>query len=257
MELQFGLLPSPNIASYCRRSFWMTVCSQTSLTNMVTCFMILMGGQSYGKLRHPMPDINGPVDPHFNHPFIAKSPDASTSEPVSSWPQHPGKSLQHHIHEHWLVFNERGVFIPDKNYECVIILEPPGPLLSRRSCMVSEEQSLCDIVSWPLPRLVTYDRSWMAVGYSRHHLQQDPIKSVNIKDFIWPFCANNIPLNKVTHIIAYPIPSCGLAVFNSLDLVHGCGCLACLWGTINSPLPSQARSSLHFKGLRPSNWSTW
>ena len=34
----------------------------------------------------------------------------------------------------------------------------------------------------------------------------------NIKDFIWRFCVNYIPLNQVTLLIAYPIPRCDMAV---------------------------------------------
>jgi hypothetical protein len=30
------------------------------------------GGPILRKLRHPMPDLNGPVDPRFDHPFIAE-----------------------------------------------------------------------------------------------------------------------------------------------------------------------------------------
>ncbi len=36
----------------------------------------------------------------------------------------------------------------------------------------------------------------------------------NIKDFVWRFCVNYIPLNGVTLLIAYPIPQCDSAVFN-------------------------------------------
>jgi hypothetical protein len=34
----------------------------------------------------------------------------------------------------------------------------------------------------------------------------------NIKDFVWRFSVNYIPLNQVTHQIAYPIPHCDCAV---------------------------------------------
>jgi hypothetical protein len=34
----------------------------------------------------------------------------------------------------------------------------------------------------------------------------------HIKDFVWRFCANYVPLNSVTRVIAYPIPRCDAAV---------------------------------------------
>jgi len=36
---------------------------------------------------------------------------------------------------------------------------------------------------------------------------------VDINDFVWRFCVNYVPLNSVTHIIAYPIPQCDSVVF--------------------------------------------
>ncbi len=44
----FGFLQNPNIANDGKTSFWMTVGSQIGPTNMITCFMILTGAQSYG-----------------------------------------------------------------------------------------------------------------------------------------------------------------------------------------------------------------
>ena len=42
------------------------------------------------------------------------------------------------------------------------------------------------------------------------------LKHYHIKDFIWRFCINYIPLNGVIRIIAYPIPRCDSAVFNEI-----------------------------------------
>ena len=37
----------------------------------------------------------------------------------------------------------------------------------------------------------------------------------DIENFVWQFCVNYIPLNQVTHQIAYPIPRCNSTVENS------------------------------------------
>ena len=34
------------------------------------------GGPILRKLRHPMPDLNGPIDPRFDNPFIAEQHEA-------------------------------------------------------------------------------------------------------------------------------------------------------------------------------------
>ncbi len=74
------------------------------------------------KLRHPMPDLNGPIDPRFNHPFIAKQHEALVCKKMDL--SHLDPDLQEKIYsairEYKSVFDEWGVFIPVKNCKCVI-----------------------------------------------------------------------------------------------------------------------------------------
>ena len=56
------------------------------------------------------------------------------------------------------------------------------------------------------------DWRWLFKALLAAQPHQEHIR--NIKDFIWRFCVNYIPLNGVTCIIAYPIPQCDSAVFN-------------------------------------------
>jgi hypothetical protein len=69
-----------------------------------------------------MPDLNGPIDPRFDNPFIAKKHEAPMRKKTDL--SHLDPNLQEKINsvirEYWSVFDERGVFIPVKNYECVI-----------------------------------------------------------------------------------------------------------------------------------------
>ena len=69
-----------------------------------------------------MPALNGPIDPRFNNPFIAKQHEALMCKKTDL--SHLDPDLQEKIYsvirEYWSVFDEWGVFIPVKNYECMI-----------------------------------------------------------------------------------------------------------------------------------------
>jgi hypothetical protein len=74
------------------------------------------------KLQHPMLDLNGPVDPSFDHPFILEEHKDILRKKVDLSHLDPDQQLKVYdlIREFWPVFDERGVFVPVKNYDCVI-----------------------------------------------------------------------------------------------------------------------------------------
>jgi hypothetical protein len=53
------------------------------------------------------------------------------------------------------------------------------------------------------------DGRWLFKALLAAKPHQDHVR--HIKDFVWRFCINYIPLNGVTRIIAYPIPRCDSA----------------------------------------------
>jgi hypothetical protein len=55
-----------------------------------------------------------------------------------------------------------------------------------------------------------HDGQWLFKALLAPEPHQEHVS--NIKDFIWRFCVNYIPLNQVTRRIAYPIPCCNMAV---------------------------------------------
>ena len=69
-----------------------------------------------------MPDLNGPIGRSFEHPFIQEEHDAIMQKKVDL--SHLNLDLQNQVYdlicEFWPVFDERGVFVPVKNYECII-----------------------------------------------------------------------------------------------------------------------------------------
>jgi hypothetical protein len=76
------------------------------------------GGPIFWKLRHPQPDLKAPVDPLYYLPFVAKRHKALMRKDMDL--SHLNPTLQEKIytiiHEQWLVFDEKGVFVPVKNY---------------------------------------------------------------------------------------------------------------------------------------------
>ena len=57
--------------------------------------------------------------------------------------------------KYWSVFDDKGVFVPVKNYECVIDTRDAKPIAIKK------------VPSPPLQKLAVYDRFMTAVGYSR------------------------------------------------------------------------------------------
>jgi hypothetical protein len=80
------------------------------------------GGPILRKLKHPVPDLNAPVDPKFYSEFIPEKHEAQMSQDVDL--SHLDPNLQDKIYslirEFFSVFDIKGVFIPVKNYECII-----------------------------------------------------------------------------------------------------------------------------------------
>jgi hypothetical protein len=56
------------------------------------------------------------------------------------------------------------------------------------------------------------DGGWLFKALLAAKPHQEHVRCID--DFVWQFCVNYIPLNSVTHLIAYPIPRCDLAVHN-------------------------------------------
>ena len=92
------------------------------------------GGTVLRKLRHPMPDLNGPIDPSFDHPFIPEEHEEILRKKVDLSHLDPKQQTQVYdlIREFWPVFNKRGVFVPVKNYECVIDTGAAHPIAVKK-----------------------------------------------------------------------------------------------------------------------------
>ncbi len=119
------------------------------------------------------------------------------------------------IHDHWSVFDEKGVFIPVKNYECVIDTESSRPIAVKKILYGKQEMVIMLRCIATLAKVghirQIMDGSWLFKALLAPKPHQEHIQNIN--DFVWCFCVNYIPLNGATCVIAYPIPQCDTVVF--------------------------------------------
>ncbi len=73
-------------------------------------------------------------------------------------------------------------------------------IMQKRIAALAEVDHICQI----------HDSQWLFKALLAAKPHQEHVS--NIKDFVWRFYVNYIPLNQVTHQMAYPIPCCDCAV---------------------------------------------
>ena len=101
------------------------------------------GGPILRKLRHPAPALDADIDPAFHSPFVpAKHEDQMRKDLDLS---HLDPNLQEKINaiirKYWSVFDEKGVFVPVKNYECVIDTGTARPI-SVKKILYGERETI-------------------------------------------------------------------------------------------------------------------
>jgi hypothetical protein len=117
---------------------------------------------------------------------------------------------------HWSMFDEKGVFVLVKHYECVIDTgnSPPiaiNKILYGKRETVIMRKCIAALAKVGHIRQIT-DGGWIFKALLVAKPHQEHVRCID--DSMWRFCVNYIPLNSVTHLIAYPIPRCGSAVHN-------------------------------------------
>jgi hypothetical protein len=116
--------------------------------------------------------------------------------------------------KYWSVFDDKGAFIPVKNYKCVINTGDALPIAVKKILYGPKEtpimrDGIAALAKVGQIRQIT-NRCWLFKALLAPKPHQEHVRHINM--FIWHFCVNYIPLNSVTRIIAYPIPRCDLAI---------------------------------------------
>jgi hypothetical protein len=161
------------------------------------------------KLKHPPPPLDE-VDPEFFSTYDESKHGEQLRQDLDL--SHLDTQVQEKIYalvkKYWSVFDKKGIYVPVKNYECVIdtgdslpiaikkILYGPHEIPIMRECIAALEKV------GHIQQI--FDGRWLFKALLAAKPHQEQLR--DIAKFIWRFCVNYIPLNSITRIIAYPFP---------------------------------------------------
>jgi hypothetical protein len=167
------------------------------------------------KLKHPLPPLNV-ANPLFSFQYDRSLHDAHLHQDLNL--SHLDTTLQQTIYaliiKYWPVFDNRGVFIPIMNYECVIDTRNTHPIAIKKIVYGPKKIPIMPKAMAALKKVghicQIHNGRWLfkAVLVPKPH--QEHVR--HIEDFVWRFCVNYVPLNLVTRIIPHLIPCCNSAV---------------------------------------------
>jgi hypothetical protein len=164
------------------------------------------------KRRHPAPAFDD-IDPAFNHVYNESLHGAEFKEEFTPSPllsDAENKELEELLKRFWCVFDHRGLFVPVKDYVCDVNTGTARPIAVKGNNYGPYETPImrkCIAKLKQLGHISQINKGpWLFKALLAPKPHQEHIK--DIADFIWGFCVNYIPLNAVTCVIAYPIPSC-------------------------------------------------
>ncbi len=172
------------------------------------------GGTILWRTKFPTPPLNE-NNPTFNFAYSEELHGEklrSDLDVLHPPPKH-ATALLNLIKEYWCVFNDRGTFMPVQHYQCVIDTGNASLIAIKKILYGPREipimrKSIATLKKVGQIRQI-HDGQWLFKALLAPKLHQEQV--CNIEDFVWRFCVNYIPLNQVTHQIAYPIPHCDTA----------------------------------------------
>jgi hypothetical protein len=97
------------------------------------------------------------------------------------------------------------------------------------------------------------DGSWLFKALLAPKPHQEHVK--NIDNFVWHFCVNYIPLNGITHVIAYPIPRCNSAVFVKFSMGRFIWMFDAPMGYHQLAVAAASQEKLAFQGVDTIKWT--
>jgi hypothetical protein len=163
------------------------------------------------------------------------------------------------IQKYYSVFADKGQFVPVKDYSCMIDTGFAKPIAFKKIHYGPRER--------PTPIMEKCIASLAKLGHIRQiHNGEWLFKALlapkphqegvtNIASFVWCFCVNYIPLNQITHVIAYPIPQCNSAVF----LAFGTAQWFWMWdapqGYHQIRVAKESQEKLAFTGPNATKWT--
>jgi hypothetical protein len=216
------------------------------------------GGPILHKLKHPPPSLDE-VDPKFFSAYdeskhgaqLKKDLDLSHLEPAVH------NRIYALVKKYMSVFDNKGVFVPVKNYECVINTGEAKPIAVKKILYGPKEIPIMRDTIAALKKVShirqIHDGRWLFKALLAPKPHQEHVHDID--KFVWRFCVNYIPLNSVTQIIAYPIPRCDLAINEEFGL----GTVFWLWdapmGYHQLTVALSSQEKLAFQGPDAIKWT--
>ncbi len=167
------------------------------------------GGVILRKLKHPPPPLDE-VDPLFfcTYDEAKHGKQMQRDLNLSHLEPHVRDCVYDLVKKYWPVFDTNGVFVPVKNYKCIIDTGDSSPIAIKKILYGPKETLIMRKAIAALEKVgqihqIT-DGCWLFKALLAPKPHQKHV--CNINNFVWRFCVNYIPLNSITLIMAYPIP---------------------------------------------------
>ncbi len=144
------------------------------------------------KLHHPAPALDKDIDPAFYSPFIPVKHKEMMRKDLDLSHQDPDLHGQLYaiIRKFWSVFDEKGVFVPVKHYECVIDTGTARPISVRKILYGKHETIImhkCIVALSKVGHIVqTTKGEWMLKALLAPKPHQEHICCID--EFVWCFC---------------------------------------------------------------------
>ncbi len=161
------------------------------------------------------------------------------------------------VKKYWSVFDERGVWVPVWNYECVIDTSDAHPIAVKKIQYGPKELPIMQKTIAALKKVghiwQIHDGHWLFKAVLAPKPHKEHVH--DISNFVWRFCVNYVPLNLVTRIIAYPIPRCDSAVFNEFGNGRWLGLFDAPSGYHQLAVAESSQEKLAFQGPDAIKWT--
>ena len=163
------------------------------------------------RLKHPPPPLDVP-DSQFHSTFDESIHGAHLQKQLNlSHLDHPTQLVVINlIKKYWSIFDECKVWVPVRNYECVIDTGNAPPIAVKKIQYGPKEIPIIHKAIAALEKVghicKIHDGCWLFKAFLAPKPHQKHVE--NIGDFVWWFCVNYVPLN------SDPIPRCDSTVFN-------------------------------------------
>ena len=175
------------------------------------------GGVNLRKKKFPTPPLE--IDnPTFNWVYCddLHGKKLKTELDVSHLAKYEAEALVTFIKEYWCVFDDRGMCVPVRNYECIIATGTASPIAIKQIRYRPREIPIMHKCIAALAKIgqieQIHDGQWLFKALLAPKPHQEHV--CDIENFVCWFCVNYIPLNQVTRQIAYSILRCNSAVEN-------------------------------------------